>query len=352
MTRTYPAFLQLRALLFAGLAIGIYAVALAIVRTVPALDDPELLSAAVTLDLVALVPAIYYLLLVRSRIAPAVSLLPVILLSFAVASRVIPEQHQTLLHVLSGVLPLAELALGGWVGLRIWRLTRSLGAEGGVDVHSRLQQQLRQLLGSRFVAELLAYELSIVYYLFRPTKAVTVGEMDFSHHRKGGYGPVLAVLLMVGGVELFGIHLLLQRWSTTAAVLHILLSLYGMIWLVGDFRALRARPHRLTETHLEVRTGLRWSMDIPWARVVSVRRAWGPTGQETEGYRALVPLASIDYLVTLDSEMEALGPYGIRKPVQRIGIQIDDKERFEARLGQLAARLSAQLAQIPNHPDR
>lgn len=327
-----------RALLFAGIALGVYAIALAVVRFIPLVEKPDLLSAAVTLDLVVLIPSVYYLLLVRSRRAPPISLLPVVLLSFAAASAVIPDRHQRLLQLLAGALPLAELGFGGWVALRIWRWARGAKA---VDFYEEMRRQLKDLLGVPLLAELLAYELSLAYYALRPPRSIVAAEDEFSHHKKSGYGMVLGVLFMGAGAELFGAHLLLQRWSATAATLHLLLSLYGILWLVGDFRALRARPHCLTETALRIRTGLRWNMDVPWSQVASIRRAWGPRPEETAGYRALVPLASIDYLIVLKGEVAASGPYGLRKPLRRIGIQIDEKERFEQRLKQLGLEVNA-----------
>lgn len=335
--KKHPSSSLSRALLFAAIALTVYGLALLVVRVVPLVEKPDLLSAALTLDLVVLVPAVYYLLLVRSRRAPPISLLPVILLSFAAASAVLPDRHQKLLQILSGALPLAELGLFGWVGHRIWRLTREGQA---VDFYDRMRQQLKGLLGVPLLAEVLAYELSLLYYALRLPRAIVRTADQFSHHRKSGYGMVLGVLFMVAGGELFGAHLLLERWSHTAALLHLLLSLYGIVWLLGDFRALRARPHRMTETCLEVRTGLRWNMDVPWSQVASIRRAWGPRPEERAGYRALVPLASIDYLITLKEEGVAFGPYGLRKPFRRIGIQIDEKERFEQRLGQLGLEVN------------
>jgi len=95
---------------FAAIAIAVYGVALAVVRFVPRVDKPDLLSGAVTLDLVVLIPVTYYLLLVRSRRAPPISVVPVVLLSFAAASMVLPERHRGLFELLAGALPLGELS--------------------------------------------------------------------------------------------------------------------------------------------------------------------------------------------------------------------------------------------------
>jgi len=230
--------------------------------------------------------------------------------------------------------------LTGWVVHRIWRWNRTRDRSEPLDVYDRIRQLLNEVLGISWIAGMVAYELALAYYALRLPHSPVRTPDEFTHHRKSGYGMVLGVLLMAAFGELFGVHFLLRRWSTTAALFHALLSLYAVIWLVGDFRALRARPHRVSEAGLEVRTGLRWSMDVPWEHVASIRRAWGPRPDERDGYRALVPLASIDYVIAFKAELDAFGPYGSRKTLRRIGIQIDEVGRFEERLRDLGCEVA------------
>lgn len=322
------------ALGFAAVALAVYGSAVWILPLLADVEDAELVARGLTLDLVVLVPLAYYALLVRNRHAPTVSLLPVLLLSFAATSALLPPRHHGLLSALSTVLPLCELALAIWVAVRIRRAVRLAGSRDAVDVPERIRHLLEGLIDVPFVARALAYELSLAYFALRPPRRAPLLPGELSHHRSSGYGVVVGILLMVAGAELFGIHLLLVRWSATAALLHVLISLYGVVWLLGDYRALRARRHRATDDGLEIRVGLRWSLDIPWEAVAGVRKAFGPRPDELDGYLAAVPLGSIQYLLTLARDVEAVGPYGITRAVRRVGLSVDDRNRFEALLAE------------------
>ena len=138
-------------------------------------------------------------------------------------------------------------------------------------------------------------------------------------------------------MELVGVHFLLRSWSETAALVHIALSLYGTIWLVGDYRAMRRRPHELRATGLRVRYGLRWDLEATWDQVSLVRR----TRQAVPGdsYLSTVPIGSPRWVVDLCEPTHATGPYGITREVRHVGLIVDDAEAFEERLRSLGVRV-------------
>ena len=323
---------------FAVPLLAVYAAAFFVVEVLPRADAPGAVAAGVTLDLIVLVPALYYAVLVRGRGWPAITLVPVVLLSFGAASLLVPTEHHGLLDAVGYGLPAVEIALAGYVGHKAWRVVRAnreARAAGG-DVYDRVRETLRDAFDAPAVEGALAYEVSLFHYAFalRHAEAPAHG---FAYHRRSGYGAVFAAVLMTTAVELVAVHFLLRSWSETAALAHVALSAYGIVWLVGDYRAMRRRPHEARASGLRLRYGLRWDLDVAWDRVDLVRRTRRPA--PGDDYLSTVPVGSPRYVVELRVPVEATGPYGLRRDVRRVGLVVDEPEAFEERLRSLGVRL-------------
>ena len=316
---------------FAAPLLAVYAAAFFVVEVLPQVDAPGAVAAGLTVDLVVLVPALFYVVMVRGRGWPVISLAPVALLSFGAASVLVPDEHHGLLDVLGYALPVVELGLVGYVGYKAWRVIRAnreARAAGG-DVYDRVRDTLRDAFDAPAVAGALAYEVSLFHYAFavrRPERP----EHGASYHRRSGYGAVFAAVLMAAALELVAVHFLLRAWSETAALVHVALSVYGVVWLVGDYRAMRRRPHELRDDGLRLRYGLRWDLAVAWEHISHVERTRRPpTGDDSLN---TVPVGSPQYVVELHAPAEAVGPYGITKDVRRVGLIVDDPQAFESRL--------------------
>lgn len=314
--------------------LAVYASAFFLLEVLPRTLDPGAIAAGLTVDLVVLVPVLYYVVLVRGRGWPAITLAPVFLLSVGAASLLVPPEHHALLNAIGYALPVAEVAVVGFVGYKAWRIAganRAASAAGG-DFYDRVRDTLRGTFDAPAVVGALAYEVSLVHYAFA-LRAPERTAHSFTYHRRSGYGAVLVALLMAAALELVGVHFLLRSWSGTAAGLHAALSLYGIVWLVGDYRAMRRRPHELGASGLRVRLGLRWDLDVAWDQVDLVRRTRQPV--PGDDYLSTVPVGSPQYVVELRAPVEATGPYGHTRAVQRVGLIVDDAQAFEERLRSL-----------------
>lgn len=122
---------------------------------------------------------------------------------------------------------------------------------------------------------------------------VPAGARSFTVHEKSGWSSVVAGLVVLIVAESIGAHLLLQLWSRRAAWIMTSLDLYGMLWLLGDFNALRARPSLIADDVLRIRYGLRWSLALRRDDITSMR-PWtaADAGQETR--RSTLKVAMID----------------------------------------------------------
>ncbi|HVR95369.1 MAG TPA: hypothetical protein VMW27_02060 [Thermoanaerobaculia bacterium] len=309
-------------LAFAILATGIYAVAVSTARRIPTLDKPDVVAIGVLLDLTVVIPAAYYWLAVRRGGWPAATLPSIILLSLAGAALVLPGKRD-LLEVLA--IP-AELALLAWVAVRTRQSIRRLDGAVEDDVLEWLRAVLREILPVRRVADVFAFEMAVLYYALlswrRPSASSS--EAVFTYHRKSGYGGIVFALLLMMLVEAIPVHLLLSRWSPAAAWVLTGLTLYGMLWFIGDYRAARLRPILLDAESLRVRTGMRWSLRIPREQVVAVHK------KSMAGARRLrmaLPGTSMLW-IELAEPVTVQGPYGFERRAQCVGVAVDEPDRF------------------------
>jgi hypothetical protein len=329
---------------FLGLTAVVYAAAVAVVGVLPAVDGATVVATALTVDLAVVVPALYALLLVRGRGWPALSVVPVFLASVAGAALVLPAEHRGALHWLEWVAAPAELLLVGFLAhralgaARAWRKTAGAEGDGAApDVFEHLRRAAHETLPVPAVAEILAYEVAVLWYaLFAWRARPHLGDARaaFTHHRRLGYGAVAAGLMMVVAVEVVPVHLLLALWSPAAAWGLTALSVYSLLWLLGDYRAMVLRPTLLRRKGegdvLEVRVGVRWNLSVPLSDVRSLRRAGAaPPPTLTPGYLRATPIGAPRLLLELAEPVVARGPYGWRREVSLLGLTVDDEPAFE-----------------------
>jgi hypothetical protein len=130
-------------------------------------------------------------------------------------------------------------------------------------------------------------------------------------------------------VEGVVVHLLAARWSEVAAWILSVLSVYGVIWMVGDLQAIRLRPTLVTPDALHVRVGVRWNVTLPWSEIESIEpRGRAPFPHRAPGHLRATPMGEPTFIVTLRRPTRVAGPYGITKTVTRIGIAVDDAQGF------------------------
>ncbi|OZC03840.1 hypothetical protein [Rubricoccus marinus] len=318
--------------LFVLLTLGVYAAACFVVGRLGTVPSPQLLAGAVAVDLVVLVPALYYALLVRGRQRPAITLAPVVVLSMVGAYAVLPEAYEGVLGPFEIGVVLVEAAALTWIGLRIRAVVRAYRASGDADLLERLRGAFGAAFGHGFAMEAAAAEASVPLYAFgrgvERRDATT-----FGYRQRSGYASVFAGLLIGAAVELaLGHFLLLHYWNATAAGVHLALSVYGALWLVADLRAMHARPIRLGARGLVVRCGLRWTASVPLAQIAEVRRLERGSYAGTDGFLDLTPLGAARYAIVLREPVRVRGPLGITRVALRLGVDVDDRERFERAL--------------------
>jgi hypothetical protein len=316
---------------FLALAASIYAAELILVRpAIPRVSRPGILVAALLVDLLVVIPAAYWFLCVRGRHS-ARRVMPVLLLSMAGAAAVLPETYRGVVPVIRLLAAPAELGIIAMVVVRARRTLREAPA-GAADAAERIRDVIAGALPYPGAVDVVTYEVALLYYaVFGWRARPEAGEHVFTYHRKSGYGGIVFALLVATLVESVAVHLLVAPHSAQAAWLLTALSTYGVLWLMGDYQAVRLRSIAVTDDALRLRTGLRWTVALPWDAISAIVPARGATpAKGTAGWLRMAPMGAPNLIVELNRPVAVSGPYGITRRVQRIGLSVDEAARFLA----------------------
>jgi hypothetical protein len=299
--------------------------------------DLQVASVALSFDLTVTVPGLVYLLLVRTRRAPWIVLLPAFALGYALALATIPPGQRTLLDALRwGIVP-AELALLSYLVVAGRRALRAAPATAG-DFATRVRGAARAALKARVPADILATEVAILHHALRVGRAAREGAGDYTSHRGTGYGSIVLGLVLLLLVEVFPLHVLVSRWSDAAAWVLTALSLYALLWLVGDLRAMSARPTRLWPERLSVRLGLRWEAEIPIETIDRVEAVGSDPIEPGSDRLVLTLVGPPNVRLRLNAPVEVTGMYGIRRTTRDLWLQVDRVSEFREAVRAARAR--------------
>lgn len=191
----------------------------------------------------------------------------------------------------------------------------------------------------------MAFESSMWRSLFRWLSRgapydVGPGAVAFSH--TNAVKPFLVTFLALSVFEIPLFHFIIP-W-TVARIVLLVVSVYGLIWMVGLIGSMRLRPHVLDEHGIRIRNGMLLDVTIPWSAVGSVRahdRSTPPGGsiQSEDGILSLSAGGQTNVDVLLREPLS----FGLPRkkpgdPVTQVRFVVDDGTALAA---EAARRLAA-----------
>jgi hypothetical protein len=244
------------------------------------------------------------------------------------------------------VLELAVIALAIH---HLWRAPRS-----DELTEDRLARPLENLLPPR-ISRLIALELTVLgsalRYVFggwrQPARA------GFTYHREAALRMFLPVLPLMAAADVVLLELVIlpnvARWIRIAV--HIL-ALYGVLWIIGLWASLRARPHHIRDGRAILHRGLLRHLELPLDQIASVGAM--PTFSDDWKLRAYrkrairVDVAGPAILeLRLHAPIRAIGVLGPGRASDHVLVAVDDPAAFTAALGAaLGAALSASTTPV------
>ena len=131
---------------------------------------------------------------------------------------------------------------------------------------------------------------SLFLWVTRRVSGQGPGVATFSYARQ--LLPLLGAFIFVSVIELPVVHLLIP-WDTVRLVA-LVLSVWGLLWMLGLLASMKVFPHLLDDAGLRVRYGTTVDIRIPWAAVASVsarrRSVTTRSSVEVDGTVASVPV--------------------------------------------------------------
>lgn len=321
---------------FIAVALLMYAIDGAIVRSAKFAERPELLSEAASIDLTLGVTLAYWLLAVRRGLASTRSLLPVFLLSIVAARYTLPAGHRDAVAYVRYLGIPFEIAIMTLIVIGVRRAQRRFAGPGlELDVPERIHAVLGGSTMQSRVAEIVATEAAVFYYAFgawRRRPFVPAGARSFSYHKRNALAALLYTIAFASLVETVAMEFVLRALAPHLALPVLAVSIFATVWLLGFARAVQLRPILVTRDALRVRTGVQWSLDIPRDAIARAEfgRVKAPP-KRTAGYLRAT-LGQPNVLLELRAPLRARGPYGITRDVVRVGLVVDDLVGFRAEL--------------------
>ena len=211
---------------------------------------------------------------------------------------------------------------------------RAAGTE--LDIPERIALAAQDVVPGRRLADVLATELSILYYAiaaWRRRPFVPSGTIAFTYHRENAFAAILATVLLAAVGELVAVHFLVRNWSASAAWVLTIVSAIGAFWLLGFLRSILLRPILIDAEALRVRVGVQWRAEIPFEAIERAEFGRVPApARGAPGVLRAVRIGQPNALLALKRPVTALGPYGIRREVSLVALSVDRRRDFEQEL--------------------
>jgi hypothetical protein len=161
---------------------------------------------------------------------------------------------------------------------------------------------------------------SLFFLLTRRVPGRGPGVVTFGYAKE--LGPIIGAFIFGSALELVVVHLLLP-WETIRLIADIL-SLWGLLWMVGYLANVLVYPHLLGPDALRVRFGPAVDLRIPWDAVAEVK-ARRRSATEEDGVRTVPVLNRTKVDVKLHDATE-------------VRLFVDDTKGFVAACGQFIAQ--------------
>ena len=299
------------------------------------LPGGDLLSLAITADLLLTIPLVYFL-LIRKTDIPKTTVVPVMVIGLIIGSYFLPLESQAYLSLFkTWVLPVIETSILVFVILKIRNAVKIYAQldSSAPDFFSDLKSTCSHILPSKLVVPL-STEASVLYYGFVNWRARPLLENEFSYHKKSGSPALFGSLVLIIGVEIVALHFLLSLWSESVAWGLTALSIYTAIQMLGFAKSLSQRPISIHENSLSLRYGIMNESEIPFSKVSDIELSRKSLAKDarTKKLSPLGDLESHNVIIRLKSDCELVGLYGMKKKFKVIGLHIDEPSAFAEKM--------------------
>jgi hypothetical protein len=288
-------------------------------------------SRAVSIDLFLSIPFIW-LLSIRKTTIPLPTVVPVFLLSMFLGQKYMQLEGSDLFSILQKnkafIAEILFIILESYMVYKIRKAYMQI-ANGNVFSRMHLAEACNSWFKNKKIANVMAQEFSIFYYLFSKTKKIP--ENSFTYHKRSGQ---LMTGLFIGiiFVESFAVHFLAAQWSIFAAWLLTISSTYFALALIAHYKASAQLPVTITPNGFLVQNGLIYSpVEIPFCVIAKIHETTisGILKNKKPLYiNSMNQLGNHNLVIELKNEFECIGLYGSTTQFNTLVLELDEKKKF------------------------
>lgn len=297
----------------------------------PLLKGNNTLSLAITIDLLLLVPFVYFLFIRKTQI-PKTTVVPIMIISLLVGMYFIPKESQTYLMLFkTWLLPLVEISVITYLIIKVRSTIKRYKEikDNNLDFFTTLKSTCSEILPKKVVTPF-ATEIAVIYYGFINWKNTKYAENEFTHHKNSGSPAIFGSLILIIVIETFALHFLLAKWNIIATWVLTTLSIYTAIQVLGFAKSLAKRPISINKNSLSLRYGIINEVDIQFSNIEKIELSKKPLNEDklTKTLSPLGEVESHNVIIYLKETNVLRGIYGIKKEFKTIGLHIDEPSRF------------------------
>jgi hypothetical protein len=184
--------------------------------------------------------------------------------------------------------------------------------------------------------DLAVKDFAIYYYAFFVwfKKPAVNKELSFTYHKNSDIKIFVIIALIIGMIEVVAVHILLSHWNTIIAWVITVLSIYGLVYLVGLYNSVRYLPILIEDNHMFIRIGFQSSLRVNFENIESlesVRANYEEKAKKEKKttYNAIVLRTNIpQFEVTLKKQVPQNGLFGVARQISTVYIMVDDPRGF------------------------
>jgi len=291
--------------------------------------DPSLISIGITIDALLTVPLIYFFLIRKKKISKHTVVIA-FLIGLFVCYKVIPQEHQIILPVLSTwLLPILVVGIVTYmlINFRKARLNYKLNKDKQIDFYTTVKTVACDLLPN-LIARIIATEIAVLYYGIIHWKRHSLDKGEFSIHKKSASISIFLGIMLIIGVETTVFHYILEQEGNPKAWLITFLSIYSLLQILGFLKSIMKRPIAFKENLLHLRYGILKETTIKLSNVKSIVLS---SKNNHHGIRKLSIFGkyeSTNVILTLKMPETLNSLYGFKKNFTKISIHVDEPQLF------------------------
>ncbi|WP_373010051.1 hypothetical protein [Mucilaginibacter sp.] len=297
----------------------------------------DLIATAFLTDIVITFPVAYYYLLIRPLKLKKWSIFLVISCCLAVAYFILPAQQRYYIVQLRKLSACIELGILIYCVSKIKKIRASykqLRMQTPYNPYI-LRQSMFNVLGNGIGIKLMASELSILKFgllFWKKQKNIPLAATSYSIYKESGYIAMFCIVLFACFAELMGFHLLIAHYSNTAAFIISLLTMYGIVIIVGDLAAIIKSPVLVMPDKLVLRTGIRWVAVVGRTNIIAVEKVRIGFEPSEDCFQGGILKSSVNICFTFDQPVNIERIYSKTITAKQIVMTVDKAEELIAQL--------------------